>query len=322
MMEGSAASSAEEAQPLQPPSASAGGVQPGKGFTKTCKGLVVVLLGGYVLLQVFPSAINYLALIPARTIPFAWNLITAGYLEQVLPGAIGSSLGLLFCGKDLEPVWGRKELLRFIILVNFFTSICAFAIAIALYYITRKESFLYTPLSGFHGVLAGLLVGLKQLLPNLELPMCFFWKIKAKWMPLFVAVFSIVMAFIVPESINFLPTLLAGSYVSWIYLRYFQKNPTTGLKGDPSDEFSFASFFPEFMRSVVEPVASVFDRVCCGARPSTEVGEHKLPVSEPIEASRRRERGEKVLEERLATEQSTAAGSIEVTLRGDAAANV
>jgi hypothetical protein len=61
-------------------------------------------------------------------------------------------------------------------------------------------------------------------------------------------VFSTVMAFIVVESINFLPTLLAGTYVGWIYLRYFQKNPLTGLKGDPSDDFSFASFFPDFMR--------------------------------------------------------------------------
>ena len=31
-----------------------------------------------------------------------------------------------------------------------------------------------TPLSGFHDCLAGFLVALKQLLPNLELPMCFF----------------------------------------------------------------------------------------------------------------------------------------------------
>lgn len=127
-------------------------------------------------------------------------------------------------------------------------------------------------------MLAGFLVALKQILPNLELPMCFFWKIKAKvcislhlsvlqfvatqlfclvimkyswnfqWMPLFVIVFSTVMAFIVVESINFLPTLVAGTYVGWIYLRYFQKNPLTGLKGDPSDDFSFASFFPDFMR--------------------------------------------------------------------------
>lgn len=149
-----------------------------------------------------------------------------------------------------------------------------------------------TPLSGFHGCLAGFLVALKQLLPNLELPMCFFWKIKAKvyqiaiskprailyllyqctysadtyklvdaewsylfvsllllqWMPFFVVCFSSIMAFIVPDSINFLPTLVSGMYVSWLYLRYFQRNPLTGLKGDPSDDFSFPSLFPAAMR--------------------------------------------------------------------------
>ncbi|KAJ4747316.1 Transmembrane protein 115 [Rhynchospora pubera] len=260
-------------------------VTPGKGFTKTCKGGVVVLIGGYALLQLIPGSINYLAIIPAKTIPFVWTLFTAGYIEQVLPGAIGNSLGLLFCGKDIEPVWGRKELLKFIILVNFISSILAFVIAVALYYITGKESFLTTPLSGFHGVLAAFLVALKQLLPNLELPMCFFWKIKAKWMPLFVMTFSTVMAFIVVESINFLPTLLAGTYVGWIYLRYFQKNPLTGLKGDPSDDFSFASFFPDFMRPVTEPVANTFDKLCCAR---SRAGHQALPVSDPSKASRRR----------------------------------
>jgi membrane associated rhomboid family serine protease len=307
MMEGAAPS------PDQPSSTPV--VAQGKGFTKTCKGGVVVLIGGYALLQLIPGSVNYLAIIPAKTIPFVWTLFTAGYIEQVLPGAIGSSLGLLFCGKDIEPAWGRKELLKFIILVNFITSILAFVIAVALYYITGKESFLTTPLSGFHGVLAGFLVALKQILPNLELPMCFFWKIKAKWMPLFVIVFSTIMAFIVVESINFLPTLLAGTYVGWIYLRYFQKNPLTGLRGDPSDDFSFPTFFPDFMRPVTEPVANVFDKLCCAR---SRAGHQALPVSDPSKASRRRERGEKALEQRLAGENAASTGgAIEVTSHGD-----
>jgi hypothetical protein len=39
---------------------------PGKEFTRTCKGLVVVLIGGYVLLQLLPSSLNYLAIIPSK----------------------------------------------------------------------------------------------------------------------------------------------------------------------------------------------------------------------------------------------------------------
>ncbi|KAK1308026.1 hypothetical protein QJS10_CPA09g00868 [Acorus calamus] len=35
-------------------------------ITRLCKGLAVVLVAGYALIQIFPSASAYLALIPAR----------------------------------------------------------------------------------------------------------------------------------------------------------------------------------------------------------------------------------------------------------------
>jgi len=53
---------------------------------------------------------------------------------------------------------------------------------------------------------------------------------------------------LVNDLMSYLPVLLFGIYMSWIYLRYFQKRLETGLKGDPSEEFSFSSFFPEFVR--------------------------------------------------------------------------
>ncbi|THU61762.1 hypothetical protein C4D60_Mb07t26710 [Musa balbisiana] len=90
-----------------------------------------------------------------------------------------STVGLLLFGKWLEPLWGSKEFLKFIIVVNLLTSICVFVTAIALYYITRQESYLYTAFSGFHGVLSGFLVGMKQILPDQELSL-FILKIKAK----------------------------------------------------------------------------------------------------------------------------------------------
>ncbi|XP_073281624.1 rhomboid-like protein 19, partial [Primulina huaijiensis] len=115
-----------------------------------------------------------------RTIPFAWNLITAGYIERSIYGVVISTIGLLFIGKLLEPIWGSREFLKFIFAVNFLTSVCVFITAISLYYITREESYLYIPISGFQGVLSGFLVGIKQIMPDQELP----WlKLKAKWLP-------------------------------------------------------------------------------------------------------------------------------------------
>jgi len=286
------------------------------GFSRLCKGIAVVLIGGHILVHLLPSAITYLALIPARTIPFAWNLITAGYIEQSVYGVVASTIGLLFIGKLLEPVWGSREFLKFIFVVNFLTSLCVFVTAIALYYITTQENYLYMPLSGFHGILAGFLVGIKQIIPDQELPVV---KIKAKWLPSLMLLLSIVVSFFTLESATYLPTLIFGTYVSWIYLRYWQRKPETKLKGDPSDDFAFSTFFPEFLRPVIDPIASIFHRMLCGrTEASNDAEDHTLggaplPGSDPIEASRRRERGARALEERLAAERLGAARGAEET---------
>ncbi|KAG2540615.1 rhomboid-like protein 19 [Panicum virgatum] len=274
------------------------------GFTNLCKGLAVILFLAHILVQLFPSAAGYLALIPARTIPFAWNLVTAGYVEQTVPGVIVSIVGLLLFGKVLEPLWGAKELLKFIFIVNLLTSACVFVTTIVLYYITQEESYLYTPLSGFYGVLSGLLVGIKQILPDQELNL-FVLKISAKWVPSMVAFVSVVVSFFLKESMAYLPTILLGIYVSWIYLRYFQKRLEVGLRGDPSDEFSFSSFFPGFLRPILDPIASIFHKLFCGRSARSEgtgqaLDGSQFPGSGSIEANRRRERGQRALEQRLA----------------------
>lgn len=286
------------------------------GFTRLCKGLAVVLVGGHIVVQIFPSAVSYLALIPARTIPFAWNLITAGYIEQSIYGVVISTVGLLFFGKLLEPIWGSKELVKFIFLINILTSLCVFVTAIALYYITKLETYLYMPLSGFHGVLSGFLVGIKQIMPDQELSL-FILKIKAKWLPSLMLLTSIVMSFFVEESVKYLSTLIFGTYMSWIYLRYLQTKSEMKLKGDPSDEFAFSTFFPDILRPVIDPIASIFDRFLCGRSGSSNedggyrLGDAALPGSDPIEASRRRERGARALEERLAAERLNTVKSAE-----------
>uniref|UniRef100_A0ACD5WPU8 Uncharacterized protein n=1 Tax=Avena sativa TaxID=4498 RepID=A0ACD5WPU8_AVESA len=287
-----------------------------RGYTKLCKGLAVILLLVHLLVQLFPSAVNYLALIPARTIPFAWNLITAGYVEQTIPGVIISIVGLLLFGKLLEPLWGTKELSKFVFIVNFSTSMCVFVTAIVLYYVTQQESYLYTPLSGFYGILSGLLVGIKQLMPDQELNL-FVLKIKGKWIPSLVALISVVVSFFVNDLVSYLPVILFGIYMSWVYLRYFQKRLETGLKGDPSEEFSFSSFFPAFLRPVLDPIASIFHRLLCGRSDRADsrgqtLETSSLTGSDSTEANRRRERGQRALEQRLA-EKLAAVRSTEST---------
>lgn len=39
-----------------------------------------------------------------------------------------------------------------------------------------------------------------------------------------------------------------GWLVSWIYLRFYRYSPETGMRGDPSEAFTFASWFPPFLQ--------------------------------------------------------------------------
>ncbi|KAL6501114.1 Rhomboid-like protein 19 [Orobanche hederae] len=269
-----------------------GGTSIYSGFTRLCKGLAVVLVVGHIVVQILPPSVSYLALIPAKTIPFAWNLLTAGYFEHSIFGLVISTIGLLFIGKLLEPIWGSGEFLKFIFIVNFLTSVCVFVAAISLYYITTQETYLYSPISGFQGVLSGLLVGTKQIIPDQELSLL---KIKAKWLPSIAILVSIVVSFFTTDSASYLPMLISGTYIGWIYLRYWQKKPETNLRGDPSDEFAFSTFFPEFLRRVIDPIATILERLICGKRTVSSddstgytLGGTSLPGSDPIEASRRR----------------------------------
>lgn len=53
-------------------------------FTRLSKGLATLLVVGWVLQQALPVLREYGALVAGRTIPFAWNIFTAGFLESSL----------------------------------------------------------------------------------------------------------------------------------------------------------------------------------------------------------------------------------------------
>lgn len=54
-----------------------------------------------------------------------------------------ASIGaLLLAGRHLEPFWGSKEFMKFIVSVNLFTCASTFVLAIFLYFITRQGAYL------------------------------------------------------------------------------------------------------------------------------------------------------------------------------------
>jgi hypothetical protein len=79
-----------------------------------------------------------------------------------------------------------------------------------------------------------------------------------QWAPSLFVSFTILSSLFFSAPIQIVPFIVFGSYGAWMYLRYFQKKPEAGLKGDTSAEFAFVTFFPVPLQYVPWPTIRVF----------------------------------------------------------------
>lgn len=294
-----------------------GNAQLNFNFTRLSKALAGVLCLGYAVQLVIPTAREYLTLVPGRTIPCVWNVFTAGLVETDIFKLLLNLVGVLMLAKIVEPVWGSKGFLLFTAVVNFWTGFSTFVFIYLLFTIDRKGDVLYSEICGFQGVFAGLLVGLKQIMPENDVTLVGYVKFRAKHLPVIFNLLTVIGALALGSALKTVPFVIFGTYISWFYLRFFQSRPETSLQGDPSDEFRFATFFPAAVQPVIDRVAGLCSKVFrVGLQPaaarsasgsSLPLNGAPLPGSDNAEAARRRERGARALEERLG-KKATASG--------------
>lgn len=70
---------------------------------------------------------------------------------------------------------------------------------------------------------------------------CNWWM---QWAPSLFVTIAVLSSLFSSSPIQYVPFIVFGTYGAWMYLRYFQRKPEAGLKGDTSAEFAFATFFP------------------------------------------------------------------------------
>eukprot|EP00884_Botryococcus_braunii_P011854 jgi/Botrbrau1/2066/Bobra.0047s0031.1 len=285
-------------------------------FTKLSKVIAGILVLGYVAQFLAPSSRQYLALVPGRFIPCVWNIFTGGLLEINLWRLIFSVVSILLLARIIEPVWGSREFLKFICVVNVMAG-AAFLLFLYIIYVLnpyaeKAGQILYGEFCGFHGVIAACLVALKQILPDNEVTLLALIKFRAKHLPSIYVISIILASIVLGGSLNNIPMVLLSTYFAWVYLRFLQTKPELALRGDPSSEFRFATFFPEPAQPLVDDLVSKFVRVIpLGgdfiAQPGQPVSGTTLTTPDNIDATRRRERGARALEERLSMKKAAAA---------------
>lgn len=278
--------------------------------TRVSQLLAVVLVAGYLANWTLPQLEEYLALVPAQVATRPWTLVTSSLFETNLFQLLFCVVGLLFTAKVLEPIWGSKEFVRFVAVVSLCAGFCTFAVVMAVYLITAHQSTLYLKLSGFHGVVGGLLVGIKQALPDREARIFSIIRIPGKYLPSLYVLAGLLVGSFLGELFEIGLFAAMGTYWAWWYLRFFQPRPDG--RGDGLPDFRFASFFPGVLHRPIDAFATACSRItrifpdtrggasmtAAAAAAAATAAASKTPAA-PADASRRRERGARVLEERL-----------------------
>ena len=195
------------------------------GFGKVTVRVALVLVTMFLLVTVAPALLSATALIPANTFMahfFIWNLATAPFVETSVVGVGVAVAVTLLVGKQLEPLWGSREMLRFILVVVLSTSAATFLTCIFLYAFSQHLAFLYDPVHGYCGLTGAYLVAVKQLLPEQQSKLC--GVLKAKTKDLAGLYFVCYVAFFVLFNGHFGELLFVsyGSFSGWFYLRFFQ----------------------------------------------------------------------------------------------------
>lgn len=68
----------------------------------------------------------------------------------------------------------------------------------------------YVSVSGFHGVLAGFLVAVKQIMPDQEVSVLF--KLHAKWLPSVMVVLALVTSLFLNQPMHYVLFIVFGTY--------------------------------------------------------------------------------------------------------------
>jgi membrane associated rhomboid family serine protease len=299
--------------------------------TKLIAGVLACSFVAHLLLGRWTAPV--LALVPEKTVPCVWNVVTSGFYEMNAISFAVDVLGVLYLGRLLEPIWGTPEFVRFVVVAQCAVGVSAFLTMYALYVCTRSQYYLFAQFGGFHGVLVALTVALRQQLPEervpLPPPIGAALRLRNKHLPGAYLVAAGALSVANGAKHHHIGLWLFAAYgalAGWCYLRYFQrvqrrKEGSAGAEddcevayGDDREEFEFAAQFPETCAPVVRFVTDPIHALVFGGKPRyVELAtESAAPTTAPAasadeaesaaEADARRARaarGARLLEEKL-----------------------
>lgn len=209
--------------------------------------------------------VPYLTLVPAYSLYYPWTMLTATFVERNVLSVVLNGVTIYFGGKYLERAWGSKEFGKVVLIASVIPNLVAVPTYITWSYL-GNSSRAFTPVSGAVPLQAAFLVAFKQLVP--EHTVALFKglvKMRVKHFPAaFLLVNSVSGLLLGTDTAAFFSWV--GLITAWTYLRFYKRQSYLsstatghpGLRGDASETFAFAAFFPD---KVQPPVALICDQI-------------------------------------------------------------
>ena len=212
------------------------------------------------------ARVPYLILVPAKCLFYPWTFILTTFVEQNLVTLIVNLATVYFGGRYLERAWGSNDFAIAFFVAAIIPNLIAAPMYIVWGAIMGNSTRALTPISGGITIQAAFLVAFKQLVP--EHTVSIFQGVVKMRVKHFPAIFLLA---------NTISGLLFGTDTAaifawvglvtfWIYLRFYKRQPDLsgtntsgqGIKGDASETFAFATFFPD---RIQPPIAAVCDQI-------------------------------------------------------------
>ncbi|OBT69695.1 hypothetical protein VE03_00753 [Pseudogymnoascus sp. 23342-1-I1] len=219
--------------------------------------------------------IPYLTLIPSMSLIYPWTFLTSTFVESNVLSLAISGLTIWHGGRYLERAWTSREFAKFVAMVALVPNVYAFASLVVMYAITGDVTWSLTPITGTTALQTALLTGLSQLLPTHTITLFRgLLSLRLPRLPLLHLVLVTLLALLPIYTVAAPLLSLSGFLTAWAHLRFLRLplpdlDSPGPLRGDASDAFALAQFFPEAARPAVETAGDLLARL--GLAPKTPV---------------------------------------------------
>ncbi|KAK3387051.1 eukaryotic integral membrane protein-domain-containing protein [Podospora didyma] len=263
--------------------------------------------------------IPYLNLIPQLSIVYPWTFLTTTLVESNIFTLSIACATLYHGGRYLERAWSSREFGKFLLITALVPNTLCFGTMVTFFAFTGNDRWTLMTIAGTIPFQISFLVAFSQLVPAHTVTL--FRGILSLRVPRFPLLYIGLVALLcltpMLASASFFLAVY-GLLTSWTYLRFYKPvfpdldtSQQASLRGDASDTFAFAEFFPGPARPFVESISSqIFNvlvamRLCApftAADISAARGESTFVPragSARAEADRRRAIALKALDQRL-----------------------